>query len=159
MQDQEKRTYVSLWGDTADFRHSLMAMTIGAVLGLGAYLVGLRILQQALTETDASLVKAYALLCGLAGCLAAGALSARLFAPKRTVGEGEEQGQEGKRKLLEEMNLDPDEEARELENLPPEVVREMKELDLYDLFASRQGRLEKKEGSDGGGEERKWTHR
>lgn len=159
MQEQEKRTYVTLWGDTADFRHSLIAMIIGAVLGLGAYLIGLQILQQALTGTEENLIKAYALLCGLAGCLVAGTLSAKLFTPKRVVREGEEQHREGNRELLEEMNLDPDEEARELENLPPEVVREMKELGVYDMFAPQgesSGARNDADGSEGG---RTWTRR
>lgn len=159
MQEQEKRTYVTLWGDTADFKHSLMAMVIGAVLGLAAYLIGLRIFQQALTGTDESLIKAYALLCGLAGCLVAGALSAKLFAPKRAVREGEEQGKVGNRKLLEEMNLDPEEEARELENLPPEVVREMKELNIYDLFAFPEERSGARKDADESEEGQAWTRR
>jgi hypothetical protein len=82
VQEQEKRTYVTLWRDTADFRHSLMAMIIRAVLGLGAYLIGLRIFQQVLTGTEESWIGVQLLgaLARPAGCSTTAAASTRWIA-------------------------------------------------------------------------------
>ena len=73
------------------------------------------------------------MLAGLGGCLLAGVLCAMLFKPKRVVIEGEAADpfwrQEVLTKLAEQTG-----DLGSVDDLPPVVVKEMKELEIYDLF-------------------------
>ena len=74
------------------------------------------------------------MLAGLAGCLVGGAICARLFAPKREVVEHATDSfwQE---EVLNQLVADNG-TLGSVSDLPAATVREMKELELYDLFAS-----------------------
>ncbi len=86
------------------------------------------------------LAHAYAMLAGLAGCVIAGVICARAFAPKREVTELDTSNDpEWRREVLEELARQPG-GLGTVQDLPPAVVQELKELKLYELFADKAGR-------------------
>lgn len=76
-----------VWGDIVSLRHLAIAIVLGGVISLVAYLVAVRLL--ALAIPDPAIARAWAMLAGLAGCLMGGALCARLLPPKRVLTDGE----------------------------------------------------------------------
>jgi len=132
------RGLVEIWGDTADTGHLAWSIVIGAVVSLAAFVFASRMFVGLAGSPE--LARAYAMLAGLAGCLLAGAICARLFPPKREVVEGH--GAAGNDVAWREQALDKlAEEAGglgRLADLPPAVVAELKELELYELFAARE---------------------
>uniref|UniRef100_UPI003F8688C7 hypothetical protein n=1 Tax=Cupriavidus ulmosensis TaxID=3065913 RepID=UPI003F8688C7 len=131
------RRLVEVWGDTADTRHLAWSIAIGAVVSLTGFLIASRVLS-GLVKTP-ELARAYAMLAGLAGCLLAGVICACLFRPKREVIEGESADPTWREEVLDKLA----EEAGGLgaiADLPPSVVQELKELQLYALFAARERR-------------------
>jgi hypothetical protein len=135
------RGLVEIWGDTADTGHLAWSIVIGAVVSLAGFLLASRLLVGIAGSPD--LARAYAMLAGLGGCLVAGAICARLFPPKREVVEGRS-GQPGNADDIAWREQALDKLAEEagglgkLADLPPAVVAELKELQLYELFAARE---------------------
>ena len=129
--------YAEVWGDTVDTAHLGWSVLIGVVVSFGAFELALRILQPLVTQ--AAMGRAYAMLVGLAGCLAAGAICARLFKPKRIVVE-QEASDEGVRAELIARLVAEAGPLGSVQALPGYVVAEMKEVGLYDLFADAQAR-------------------
>ena len=72
-----------IWGDTVNLAHLALSIIIGAAISLGSYLVASQYLPS--ISSTPEMGRAYAMLFGLAGCLLAGLICARLFAPKREV--------------------------------------------------------------------------
>ena len=130
----EKQPYADIWGDTVDLRHLAAGMVIGIVIGLGFYLAGLYVIKTNYPKLPVNLSTAYALLIGIVGCLVAAVVSAKLFPPKRTLKQGEFSLSD-REAVLEELQIDRQREAEELKSVGPEVLAEMKELQLYNLFA------------------------
>jgi hypothetical protein len=75
-----------VWGDIVSLRHLTIAVILGGTTSLVAYLAAVRLL--ALVVPDPAIAKAWAMMVGLAGCLAGGALCARLLPPKRILVDG-----------------------------------------------------------------------
>ena len=128
---------VEVWGDTVDERHVKIAVALGVVLSVPSFLGAKELFASVMDNQD--LAKTYAMLTGLAACLVAAVISARLFEPKRVVTE---------------RQLDPEEQiaaAMELAQLPlglgtldslsPAEQDEMRRLGLYDVFAEVERRL------------------
>ncbi|SAL75163.1 hypothetical protein AWB71_04968 [Caballeronia peredens] len=130
---------VEIWGDTVDTRHLAWSVVLGIVISYGAFALANRLL--AAYVPDAAMARAYAMLVGLAGCLVAGAVCAKLFRPKREVIE-EAHGAAGREEVLRQLASEAGGLGR-VADLPPAVVAEMKELGLYELFAD----FEKREGA------------
>lgn len=127
-----------VWGDTVDARHLVLAITVSAIVSLGAYGLALLILG-GLVES-AQMAKAYAMLFGILGCLGGGAISAMLFKPKRDVVEHVADPafrEQVVGDLLKEYGS-----LGRLEDTSPEVVAELHELGLYELFREAQAREE-----------------
>jgi multidrug transporter EmrE-like cation transporter len=124
---------VEVWGDTADQSHLAWSVGIGIVVSLGGFLIANSVLRTSLNSPE--LARAYAMLAGLAGCVASGVICAVLFKPKREVVEGPGADpfwrQEVLAKLTEQYG-----DLGSVADLPPAVVKEMKELEIYDLFAN-----------------------
>lgn len=120
-----------VWGDTVDGRHLLYSILIGAAISLGAFFST----QQLFLGWVASeqMARAYAMLVGIIGCLAGGALSALLFKPKRHVVEHQADPAWRAQVLLELQEEFGD--LGRLADLPPATVAELHEMDLYQLFA------------------------
>ena len=74
-----------VWGDVVDLRHLAAAVAVGAVVSLGCYAAAGRVFSAFLGSTEVG--RSYAMLVGLLGCVAGGAISARLFPPKRVMTE------------------------------------------------------------------------
>ncbi|MFM0193583.1 hypothetical protein PQQ65_10875 [Paraburkholderia strydomiana] len=121
-----------VWGDTVDLRHLAWSVALGVAISVAAFEAGKAVLSSAVS--DAAIVRAYAMLIGLGGCLAAGALSAFFFKPKRVVTDhtvGESDRQHVLKQLAEEGGG-----IGSIADLPPNAAAELKELGLYDLFAA-----------------------
>jgi len=121
-----------VWGDVVDLRHLGAAVVIGGVISLGTFLIFTRIFAATVAVPDVA--RAYAMLVGLLACVASGAICARLFAPKREVIETETDDN-WRANVMDQLASETG-TIGDISELPPTVVREMKELGLYDLFAT-----------------------
>jgi hypothetical protein len=122
------RQYLEVWGDTVDGRHLLGSIALGVGIAVPVYLLADAGFA-ALTDGTA-LGHSYALLAGLAACIIAAVIAARLFKPKRIVTVGA--STTGSRaEVMDAIEAeigplgDPDE-------LPRATLAEVKELGLYD---------------------------
>lgn len=129
--------YAEVWGDTVDTVHLGWSVLIGVVVSFGAFELALRILQPLVAQ--AAMGRAYAMLVGLGGCLAAGAICARLFKPKRIVVEQEASDEGMRAELIERLVAEAGPQGS-IKMLPGYVAAEMKEVGLYDLFAGAEAR-------------------
>lgn len=126
--------YAELWGDVVDRSHLIKAIGIGALVSVAVYFIAGALLQN--VAPTPALARAYAMLAGMGGCIAGGAICARLFAPKRIVSE-EATDAAWRERAIEELLRDSG-GATSVADLPPAVVAEMKELGLYDAFAAHE---------------------
>lgn len=124
-----------IWGDTVNLAHLALSIIIGAAISLGSYLVASQYLPS--ISSTPEMGRAYAMLFGLAGCLLAGLICARLFAPKREVVV--EQGTDlfWREEVLEALVAETGSLGK-MADLPPEAIQELKALGLYELFASHE---------------------
>ncbi|NVM89455.1 hypothetical protein FHT32_003110 [Variovorax sp. SG517] len=137
---------VEIWGDTADLGHLAWSIAIGVAVSLAGYLVASRVL--AGTVGTPELARAYAMLAGLGGCVVSGLICARLFEPKREVVEGAAADPRWREEVLAELATEHG-GLGSMDDLPPVVVREMKELEIHELFASYEPRARHAEGVEG----------
>ncbi|MBC3361544.1 hypothetical protein [Pseudomonas sp. SWRI154] len=133
-----KAELFEVWGDTVDARHLLYSIGIGAVVSLGAFFLA-RHLLVGWVESE-QMARAYAMLVGIVGCLAGGAISAALFKPKRHVVELVADPA-WRSKILIELQNEYGPLGR-LSDLPPATLAELCELDLHDLFADYEKGLQ-----------------
>lgn len=127
-----------VWSDTVDLRHLAWAIGIGIAISVAGFFAASRWLRGVVASPE--LAHAYAMLAGLAGCVLAGVLCARLFPPKREVTEHSSTHDPAWRaEVLAELAEQPG-GLGTMADLPDAVVRELKELDLYDLFADPVGK-------------------
>ncbi|MBF0528647.1 MAG: hypothetical protein HQK55_05130 [Deltaproteobacteria bacterium] len=131
MQD---KVLADVWGDTVDLKHLALAMVIGVVISLTFYLLGLMYLQNSYPNLTKSLMTAYALLIGILGCLSSAVVSAKFFKPKRSLNE-DHFSEKDRNAVLDELQIDREKEAEELKSVGPEIIAELKNLELYELFA------------------------
>lgn len=132
---------VEVWGDTANPRHLACAIVIGGALSLAAFAIASRILAELVRTPE--LARAYAMLAGLAGCVMAGFICACLFKPKRVVAEDTgTDADSATAGAAREQALDRLAEESgglgTMADLPAAAVQELRELQLYDLFAARE---------------------
>ncbi len=111
-----------VWGDVVDLRHLAAAVAVGAVVSVGLYFAAGRLF--AAIVGSAEVARSYAMLVGLLGCVAGGAISARLFSPKRVMTE----------LVTERPDAAADASSRDgfVGDLPDEVRDEMRALGLHD---------------------------
>lgn len=127
-----------VWGDTVDLRHLAWAIAIGTGISVLGFYLASRWLSTVVESRQ--LAHAYAMLAGMAGCVIAGVICARAFPPKREVTELDTSNDpEWRREVLEELARQPG-GLGTVQDLPPAVVQELKELKLYELFADKAGR-------------------
>lgn len=121
-----------VWNDTVDLRQLAWAIGIGITISVAGFYAASSWLRGMVASPE--LAHAYAMLAGLAGCVTAGVICARLFPPKREVIEHTSTLDPAWRaEVLAELAEQPG-GLGTLADLPDAVVRELKELDLYDLF-------------------------
>ncbi|WP_454739348.1 hypothetical protein [Cupriavidus necator] len=126
---------VEVWGDTADTGHLAWSILIGASVSIVGFLVASRILTGLVATPE--LARAYAMLAGLAGCLLAGVICAVLFRPKREVTEGDAGDPSWREEVLDKLAAESG-GLGTVADLPAAAVREMQELQLFELFAARE---------------------
>jgi len=126
-----------IWGDVVSRPQLAKAMMIGAVLSVAIYYLTLATIAP-LAATPA-IGKALAMLAGIVGSVISGAVCSRIFAPKRIIVEQAETGTTWQTDILEQLEQEGGPIGR-VEDLPPVVVQEMREVGLYDLFKSYQSR-------------------
>lgn len=131
-----KQRLYEVWGDTVDERDLALAILIGAVVSVGAFLAAQALLLRWLDTPQ--MARAYAMLVGIVGCLLAGTLSACLFKPKRIVSQHQADPTQ-RAQLLDELREEFGDLGR-LVDLPAAAVAELKEIGLYDLFAEEERR-------------------
>jgi hypothetical protein len=125
-----------------DLRHLGVAIIIGAIISLGTYFAAGRVV--AATVEVAAVGRAYAMLAGLVGCIVSGIVCAKLFPPKREVTESTGDAS-WRADAMEQLAAETGTIGR-IEDVPPAVAAEMKELGLYELFASYDSTRKAEEG-------------
>lgn len=137
-----KRTYLEVWGDTVDGRHLLYSILIGVGLGTPAYLLAAWLFGQA-DSIDPALSKSYALLVGLGACVLTGVVNAKLFPPKRILVDADDEP--GSREVAMDSIEQEFGPLGDPDELPPAVLREVRELGIYDDLASQHAKHVAKE--------------
>lgn len=122
-----------IWGDTVNLHHLGGAMVIGVLLGFGFFWSGLHLIKAQYPGMQASLQSAIALLVGIAGCLLAAVISAKLFRPKRKLTE-QESSADDRQRVLQDLQVDMVQEMADMATMSPEILAEMKELKLETMF-------------------------
>jgi len=131
-----------IWGDTVNLKHLAGAMVIGAVLGFCFFYGGLQAIKYLYPDIQKSLQEALALLVGIVGCLLAAIISARLFPPKRFLIE-QEVSQEDREQIIHELQIDIEQELKDMETMPKAILDEMRELKLLEMFQPSPEKKEK----------------
>ena len=135
---------VNIWEDTVDLRELLVGMATGAVLGFAAYRFSLGAFTASMPGGAPGLIKGYALMGGIPGCVCPAVVVAMVVKPKRHFTQGDDEPID-RAALVRALALDPDEERRGLETASPKLILEMQDLQIYDLFVevSRQGKSDR----------------
>lgn len=127
-----------IWGDVVSRPQLGKAMIIGAVMSVAAYFAALQVIAP-LAATPA-VGKALAMLAGIIGSVASGAVCSRIFPPKRVVSEHISDASAWQVEVLEQLEQEGGPIGR-LSDLPPVVAEEMRQVGLYEVFQTyEQGR-------------------
>jgi len=126
-----KSDLYEVWGDTVNGRHLIYAIAIGAAVSLSAFFLAQHLLLGWVENVQ--MAKAYAMLVGIVGCLVGGAISAKLFKPKRSVVE-HQADPAWRAQVLSELRAEFG-DLGQLSDLPADTLAELHEMDLYALFA------------------------
>ena len=122
---------VEVWGDTVDFRSMLFSIVIGSVVSTGTFLLAKFFMSS--VSGDATLLKGYAMLIGLGGCLLSGFICSVIFKPARTVISNQEDNSENVKAFIVELIKD-DSNYTSVNELPSEVKKELELLQLMSVF-------------------------
>ena len=135
---------IEVWGDTVDTRHLSISIALGAGIATPTFLLGRRFFKA--TVEDQTLAQSYALLVGLAACLVAAVVAARLFKPKRVVTQSAATT-DSRREALDTIAADGG-EWTDPATLPGEVQEELRQLGLYDVLAQAHVDAERNDNDD-----------
>ena len=130
--ETKQEQYMTIWGDTVNFKQLLLGLVGGALMGYVSFIGGTAYLEAYHSGLGKSLMQGYSLLFGVGGSVLAGIIAGLIMKPKRIFHE--EGFQLDKQLVLRELNLDLKKEAEYLKTVPPEVVGEMRKLELLGLF-------------------------
>ncbi|MBY5377298.1 hypothetical protein [Rhizobium leguminosarum] len=133
-----------IWGDVVSRPQLGKAMIIGAVMSIAVYFAALQIIAP-LAATPA-VGKALAMLAGIIGSVASGAVCARIFPPKRVVSDHVADAGAWQVEVLEQLEQEGG-PIGQLSDLPPVVAEEMRQVGLYEVFQNyEQGRSTGRKG-------------
>jgi hypothetical protein len=135
MINNPSRRLAEVWGDTVVLKELFMSSVLGIVLTMTGYILGTKYFTS-METLDSGLAKGYSLMIGILGCVLAGVVSAILFKPKRIVEEKYEQ--EDIEEVLKAAGMSLEEEAQALANVDPDILEELKELNLKALLDLRE---------------------
>ncbi|MBO1913389.1 hypothetical protein J4G37_52335, partial [Microvirga sp. 3-52] len=110
------------------------AIILSVSISLGGYTIGLRIFPAIASE---NMVASYSLLLGIVGTVLSLVLCSIIFKPKRILLE-EETSIESMREVFEDLQLDPHEELKLIEN-DPIIKKELKDLGVLKHFEALGG--------------------
>lgn len=130
---EKQQELLAIWGDTVAFKDLLVGLLLGGVLGFTSLKGGLWYLQNFHAGLEKGLMMGYGLIFGIAGCIAAGAIVAKKCKAKRILME--EEGGIDLESVLESFQINLQKEAEYLKEVPSDVITEMHQLKLYELFA------------------------
>ena len=123
--ETKNKKYTEVWGDTVVLKELLYSCIIGVFLTMSMFFLGQKIFHS-FENIEKSLANGYALLIGVIGCIASGAICAKLFRPKRTVEEKFEF--ENIENILESAGITLEEEREALSKLDSERMIELRKL-------------------------------
>lgn len=136
--NKKKKTYLEILGDTILPNHLLIAVVLSVVVSLGGYNVGLRLFPAIASD---NMVASYSLLLGILGSVLSLVFCSILFKPKRVLIE-EETSSESMKQVFEDLQLDPEEELKIIEN-DPITKKELEELGVLNSFRALGGEHKK----------------
>ncbi len=127
----EKKKYAELWGDRVVLKELALASIIGIVMTMAFYLVASKFFLSN-ENIEPGLAKGYSLMVGIAGCILSGAISSKLFKPKRDiVDSGDDIDIEG---ALEAAGLTLEDEKKNGKNADKQSIAEMEKYGLDTLL-------------------------
>ncbi|MDI2589461.1 MULTISPECIES: hypothetical protein [unclassified Psychrobacillus] len=135
---KENRTYLEILGDTILPNHLLLAILLSVSVSLGGYNIGLRLFPSFASD---NMVASYSLLLGILGSVLSLVISSIIFKPKRVLIE-EETSSESMKQVFEDLQLDPVEELKLIEN-DPITKKELEELGVLNSFRALGGEHKK----------------
>lgn len=130
---RDERQLFYIWEDTVDLKQLIVALASGSAIGFTSYAASLAAFTRYLTASTPAVIKGYALMAGIAGCVCAAVGVALLVRPKRTF-RATDQGPLDRAALIRALAIDPVEERLALQEATPTLIREMQQLQVYDLF-------------------------
>jgi hypothetical protein len=140
--DKEPTDLAEVWGETVSLRNLALSLAISVPTTVIVYYIGHAVLIRTVSDPDRA--DTFSLLCGLACVVVCAVLCARMFVPQRVLVDDPVADSSSVEDALRELSEDEG-GLGSVADLPPAVVREMKDLDLYDAFV----RAEEKYGRTG----------
>jgi len=130
----DERQLFTIWEDTVDLKELLIGLAAGSALGFTCYKLAFWACTTYLTGVAPGVLKGYALMGGIAGCVVAAVIVGRVVTPKRHFRASEDVPAD-RAGVLRALGVDPAEERLALERASPKLRREMQQLQIHDLFA------------------------
>lgn len=120
-----------VWGDVVSRNHLAKSIIISVALSASVYQLTFRMLTPLMSTP--TIGKTVAMLVGIAGALASGAICARLFPPKRIFVDESISALAWQTRVIEQLERDEG-GLGNLADLPTEAVEEMRKSGLYTAF-------------------------
>lgn len=137
-ENNNTKTYLEILGDTILPNQLLLAILLSVGVSLGGYNIGLWLLPSIASE---NMVASYSLLIGISGSVISLVICSIIFKPKRLLIE-EETSSESMKQVFEDLQLDPMEELKLIEN-DPVTKKELEELGVLNSFRALGGEQKK----------------
>lgn len=137
-ENNNTKTYLEILGDTILPNQLLLAILLSVGVSLGGYNIGLWLLPSFASE---NMVASYSLLIGISGSVISLVICSIIFKPKRLLIE-EETSSESMKQVFEDLQLDPMEELKLIEN-DPVTKKELEELGVLNSFRALGGEQKK----------------
>jgi hypothetical protein len=137
-ENNNTKTYLEILGDTILPNQLLLAILLSVGVSLGGYNIGLWLLPSFASE---NMVASYSLLIGISGSVISLVICSIIFKPKRLLIE-EETSSESMKQVFEDLQLDPIEELKLIEN-DPVTKKELEELGVLNSFRALGGEQKK----------------
>ncbi|ALC86708.1 hypothetical protein AM499_13370 [Bacillus sp. FJAT-22090] len=137
-ENNNTKTYLEILGDTILPNQLLLAILLSVGVSLGGYNIGLWLLPSIASE---NMVASYSLLIGISGSVISLVICSIIFKPKRLLIE-EETSSESMKQVFEDLQLDPIEELKLIEN-DPVTKKELEELGVLNSFRALGGEQKK----------------
>ncbi|WP_026896133.1 hypothetical protein [Clostridiisalibacter paucivorans] len=134
MESTTNKRLAEVWGDTVVLKELFFSSILGITLTMLGYILGSKFFS-GIETLEPGLVKGYALMIGIIGCVLSGILSAKLFKPKRIVEEKFEQ--ENIEDVIKSGGMTLEEEILALSTVDKQILDEMEELNLTALLELR----------------------